>query len=200
VSLSVSGLPTGVTASFNPNPMTNFGTTSVNSTMTIVAPSTASAGSTTITVTGTGQNSAGPIVHNMLIALTVTGGGGTGGVTVTPVVGTSGPYFNEEDLRLANAASLSSLSITIVVERTTGLSFNGQYNTVGGSITQSSTSTASTITYQFNLAAGSTLTPGSGYTFAAQTSGTGTTHPTAGDTFTVTYTTGGATFTQTGHF
>jgi hypothetical protein len=73
-----------VTASFNPNPMTNFGTTSVSSAMTIVAPSTASA-------------------------------------------------------------------VTIVVQRTSGISFNGQYNTVGGSITQSSTSKASTITYQFNL-------------------------------------------------
>jgi hypothetical protein len=29
---------------------------------------------------------------------------------------------------------------------------------------------------------------------------TGTTHPTAGDTFTVTYTTGGQSFTQSGHF
>src|SRR5262245_44452432 len=121
-------------------------------------------------------------------------------ISVAPSIGTSEPYFNEEDLKLANTASLTSLSITIVVQRTTGLSFNGLYNTVGGSITQSSTSTASTITYQFNLAAGSTLAAGTGWTFAAQTSGSGTAHATAGDTFTVTYTTGGASFTQTGHF
>jgi hypothetical protein len=195
VSLSVSGLPAGVTASFSPNPITGL-----ISTMTVTAASSASPESATITVTGTGMNSAGPIVHTVNIALTVTGGGGTGGVTLTPVVGTSGPYFNEEDLKLANTASLSSLSITIVVQRTTGLSSNGLYNTVGGPITQTSTSTASTIAYQFNLAAGSTLATGTGWTFAAQTSGSGTAHPTAGDTFTVTYTTGGTSFTQTGHF
>ena len=90
--------------------------------------------------------------------------GSTGRMTISvaPSIGTSEPYFNEEDLKLANTASLTSLSITIVVQRTTGLGFSGQYNTVGRSITQSSTSTASTITYQFNLAAGVTLGPGAG--------------------------------------
>ena len=126
--------------------------------------------------------------------------GGTGGVTLTPAVSSSGPFFNEEDLSLANTGSLTALSITIVVQRTTGLSFNGQFNTVGSQITQSNTSTSSTITFQFGLASGATLSAGSGWKFGAQTSGSGTTHPTTGDTFTVTYTTGGASFSQTGHF
>jgi hypothetical protein len=121
-------------------------------------------------------------------------------VTLTPVVGSNGPFFNEEDLKLANTASLTSLTITIVVQRTAGLSASGQFNTVGSQIAQTSTSTASTITDTFSLASGQTLGPNTGWTFAVQTSGSGTTHPTAGDTFTVTYTTGGATFTQTGHF
>jgi hypothetical protein len=42
--------------------------------------------------------------------------------------------------------------------------------------------------------------PGTNRLFAAQMSGSGTAHPTAGDTWVVTYTTGGVTFTQTGHF
>jgi hypothetical protein len=50
------------------------------------------------------------------------------------------------------------------------------------------------------LGSGQTLPPGSGWTFAGQASGTGTFHPTAGDTLSVTYTTGGATFTQSGHY
>jgi hypothetical protein len=92
------------------------------------------------------------------------------------------------------------LSVTIVIQRTTGISFNGQYNTVGGQITQNSTTTTSTVTFQFTLVAGQTLSTGSRL-FAAQTKGTGTSHPMAGDTFTVTYTTAaGGTFTQTGHF
>ena len=55
-------------------------------------------------------------------------------------------------------------------------------------------------TYVFTLAPGQTLGTGSGRIFAAQTSGTGTPHPTAGDTWTGTYTTGGQTFTQQGTF
>jgi hypothetical protein len=37
-------------------------------------------------------------------------------------------------------------------------------------------------------------------TFAAQMSGTGTVHPTSGDTYSVTYTTGGQSFTVSGTF
>jgi hypothetical protein len=47
VSLSVSGLPTGVTASFSPNPATGM------STLTVTASSSASLGTTTVTITGT---------------------------------------------------------------------------------------------------------------------------------------------------
>jgi subtilase family serine protease len=47
VNLSVSGLPTGVTASFSPNPTTN------SSNLTFTATSTAAIGSKTVTITGT---------------------------------------------------------------------------------------------------------------------------------------------------
>jgi len=92
------------------------------------------------------------------------------------------------------------LSVTIVVQRTTGVSFSGQYNTVGGQITQSNSSTSSAVTYVFTLNSGQTLGPGTNYTFAAQTSGNGTTHPVSGDTYTVTYTTGGKSYSQSGNF
>jgi len=128
-------------------------------------------------------------------------GGGTGGVTVTPVINASGPWFSEEALRLDSpGAAITALSITITVQRTTGVGFNGQYNTVGGQILQSNTVAATTITYQFTLAAGQMLGTGTNRLFAAQMTGSGTVHPTSGDTYTVTYTTGGVSFTQTGHF
>jgi hypothetical protein len=101
---------------------------------------------------------------------------------------------------LSNTANLTALSITITIQRTTGIGFNGIFNTVGGQILQSNTVTATTITYQFTLAPGQTLGPGTNRTFAAQTNGAGTLHPTAGDTWVVTYTTGGVTYTQTGNF
>jgi endoglucanase len=130
----------------------------------------------------------------------VNGGGGTGGVTVTPVVSTNSPWFNEQQIRISNTSALTALTVTIVVQRTTGVSFNGQYNTIGGSILQTNTSTATAITYQFMLAAGQTLGPSTHRIFAAQMNGTGTAHPAMGDTYVVTYTTGGTTFTQTGTF
>jgi hypothetical protein len=121
-------------------------------------------------------------------------------VTVTPVVASSSNFFNEEDVKLANTGTLTALTVTVVIQRTTGISFSGQFNTVGGQITQTNSSTASAVTYTYALAAGQTLGVGTNWTFAAQTSGTGTAHPTTGDTWTVTYTTGGQNFSQTGHF
>jgi endo-1,4-beta-xylanase len=192
VALSASGLPSGVTAAFNP-----ASTTGTSSALTLTVSSAATAGMTSITITGAG----GGLTRTTTVILTVAGGGGgTGGVTITPVINSSGPFFGEEALRLANTGTITSLSITITVQRTTGVGFNGLYNTVGGQILQSNTVAATTITYQFTLVAGQTLSPGTNYIFAAQTTGTGTTHPTTGDTYTVTYTTGGASFTQTGHF
>jgi hypothetical protein len=49
-------------------------------------------------------------------------------------------------------------------------------------------------------APGQTLSPSSSRTFAAQRSGNGTAHPTAGDTWTATYTSGGTTSTLSGTF
>jgi hypothetical protein len=192
VAFSASGLPGGVTASFSPS-----STSGTSSALTLTASSAATLGSSTITVTGTG----GGLTRATSIILTVNGGGGgTGGVTVTPVIGASGPWFNEQSIRLGNTSAITSLSITIVIQRTTGVSFSGQYNTVGGQILQSNSSAPATITYQFDLAAGQTLGPATDRLFAAQMSGAGAPHPTSGDTYTVTYVTGGVAFTQTGSF
>jgi hypothetical protein len=192
VAFSASGLPSGVTASFSPT-----STTGTGNVLTLTASGAATLGAATVTVTGTG----GSLTRTTSISLTVNdSGGGTGGVTVTPVINASGPWFNEQAIRLNNTGVITSLSITIVIQRTTGVGFSGQYNTVGGQILQSNSSAATTITYQFNLAAGQTLGPGANRLFVAQMGGAGTVHPTSGDTFTVTYTTGGVTFTQTGTF
>jgi hypothetical protein len=192
VAFSVSGVPAGVTAAFNP------ASTSGNSVgLSLAVSSTAALGTSTITVTGSG----GGITRTTTVGLTVTTApSGNGGVTVTPAVTSSSPWFNEQVIRLANTAPLTALSVTIVVQRTPGVAFSGQYNTVGGQILQGNSSTATAVTYTFSLAAGQVLGAGSSRTFAAQSRGAGTVHPTAGDTFTVTYTTGGLTFTQSGHY
>jgi endo-1,4-beta-xylanase len=147
----------------------------------------------TVTVTG----------GSLTRAIAVTQSGATvsaGPATVTSAVTSASPWFNEQQVRINHTAPLTALSVTVVIQRTTGLSISGQYNTVGGQIAQSSSSTASTLTYQFTLPAGQTLGPANGRVFAAQMGGTGTAHPTAGDTYTVTYTSGGQTFTHAGTF
>ena len=190
VTLTASGLPAGVTASFNP-----ASTTANSSTLTLTATSTATTGTANITITGT----SGTTVRTATVAVTVSASGG-GSATATAVVTSASGWFTEEQLRLSNTANITALSITIVVQRTTGVSASGQYNTIGGTITQSNSSTASAITYLFSLNSGQTLTPGTDRTFAVQMGGTGTVHPSAGDTYVVNYTAGGANFTLNGHF
>jgi len=76
VSLSASGLPTGVTAAFNPSSFTGG---AGSSTLTLTAGSTAVAGTTSITITGTGAG----ITETVAITLTVTSGGGNPSFTLT---------------------------------------------------------------------------------------------------------------------
>lgn len=191
VSLSASGLPSGVTATFNPASATG------TSTLTFCASATAATGTFTITVTGV----SGSLTHTITLTLMVTPAvTGTGGVTATPVINSNSAFFNDEGVKISNTGAITSLTVTITIQATTGVTFNGQYNTVGGQIAMSHSSTAGAISYQYTLTPGQTLAAGTGYLFDAQANGNGTVHPVSGDTFTMTYTTGGATFTQSGQF
>src|SRR5262249_4495226 len=73
VSLSASGLPSGVTAAFSPTSIAAPG--SGSSTLTLTASGTATTGASNVTVTATG----GGVTHSAVISLTITaaGGGGT---------------------------------------------------------------------------------------------------------------------------
>lgn len=84
VTLSASGLPTGVTASFNPASIVAPG--SGSSTLTLSATNTATTGAANVTVTASG----GGVTHATAVALTVSAGGGGGGSTTTQVLGNPG--------------------------------------------------------------------------------------------------------------
>ncbi len=81
ISLSASGLPTGVTASFSPASITAPGNGS--STLTLSASSTATTGSSNVTVSATG----GGVTHTTIVALTVSAAGGGG---TTQILGNPG--------------------------------------------------------------------------------------------------------------
>jgi hypothetical protein len=70
--LSVSGLPSGVTAAFSTNPVTPPANGSATSTLTFTASSTATTGTSTVTITG----SSGTTTATTTISLTVTSPGG----------------------------------------------------------------------------------------------------------------------------
>ena len=193
VDLSASGLPAGVTASFSPDP-----TTATSSVVTFTAAATATTGGpVNVTITGVGGTPA--LTRTTIVALTVTGGGGTGGVTVTPSIGGNPPWYNETRVSLANTGTVTALTVTIVVQRTAGISHQGMYDNVGG-FTQANNSSANlpAITYTWTRTGGS-LSAGSGRLFVAQTNGNQP-HPSTGDSWTVTYTTGGQSFTQSGTY
>lgn len=83
IALSVSGLPSGVTASLSPTSIAAPGNGS--STLTFNASSTAATGNFNATVTASG----GGITHTATVALSVTAAGGTGGTT-TQILGNPG--------------------------------------------------------------------------------------------------------------
>lgn len=166
-----------------------------NGSFTVSATANTAATSRTGTVTVSGGGVSRPI------SVTQAGQGGpSGSVTATGVVTSSSGWFTEEQLRLSNTAPITALSITITVQRTAGVGASGQYNTIGGTISQSHSSTATAITYVFSLNSGQTLSAGTNRTFAVQMSGNGTVHPTSGDTYSVTGTAGGQPFSLSGTF
>jgi endoglucanase len=178
-------LPSGINITFNP-----ASTTGNSSVATITVPSTFPPGAIGVTITGNG----GGLTHITSLTINVPG------LTLTAEVTENGPFFNQEQVRLSHSAPITSLSVTIFIQRTPGLSVNGQFNTMGSQMTQSVTVTPTAFVYQFNLIPGQTLQPEPNRVCAAQTSGSGTTHPTSGDNATITYTIGGVSHTETRTF
>ena len=117
VTLSASGLPGGVSASFSPNPATG------SSTLTLTASSTATAGTATVTVTGT----SGSLTNFTAVVLTVTVNTALPSLWSDGDVGTTG---------LAGSASFSNGTFTVKGAGLqiwgTGDSFNFAYQILSG--------------------------------------------------------------------
>jgi len=145
----------------------------------------------------TALNASGESTLSNQASCTPSTGGTTGGATATGAVAQASPWFNELQVRLGNTQTLTSLTVTITIARTTGVVHSGQYNTVGGQITQSVTSAASPIVYTWTLGSGQQLGNSTLRTFAAQIGGNGTAHPTTGDSWRVQYTVSGSSTVQT---
>ncbi len=140
-----------------------------------------------------------PTVSSSTPTPTPTTTSGGNGVTASGVVASNSPYFGEEDIKFSNTGTITALTATITVQKTTGVSYSSAYATIGG-VTMTHVDNGSTITYTFTLNSGQAISPGTNSLLAAQFSGTGTTHSTTSDLWTITTTSGGATNTLNGHF
>jgi general secretion pathway protein G len=111
------------------------------------------------------------------------------------------PYFGQDTLTINNTKAVTSMSVTINVALTAGLSYNGEYVTFpGGAGATGFSSGGGKMTYTYVLNSGQTITSGYNGVVAAQFNGTGTARVTSGDTWTVTSTTSSGTRTISGTF
>jgi serine/threonine protein kinase len=124
--------------------------------------------------------------------------GGSNGVTATGTVTTSKTYYMKEVVTYSNTATITAMTITITVQKTTGVSYNGAYAT-GTSVTATHVDNGSTIVYTYTLNSGQTRAPDTNQV-AAQFNLTGTAHSTTDDRWSITTTSGGVTNTASGHF
>ena len=154
VTLSASGLPSGVTATFGTNPTTS------TSSVTLAASSTATTGTATVTITGT----SGSTTHTTTISLTVTapaqpdfslsaspssltvkqGTSGSSTITVTDIAGFTG------SVTLSNSALPSGVTAAFGTNPTTStsaLTFTASSTATTGTSTITITGTSGSLTH-----------------------------------------------------
>jgi len=159
--------------------------TSTLATGTSTAPASA-----TVTPAATNTNTPAPATSTNTATPNTGGGGVAAGGSIA--AGTTA-YWGEDDVVLSNAAPLTALTVTVVVLRTPGIDYAGQYTTFpGGIVTATHTVSAGQILYTYTLVAGQTLPPGT-WRIGSSYSGNGTPHPAGGDSYAVTATGGGTT-------
>ncbi|MGA2289895.1 glycoside hydrolase family 6 protein [Bradyrhizobium sp.] len=201
VAFGTSGLPGNVTASLNPV------SSATSTTVTLLAGTSATPGTSNVTITGTSGSLSATTALGLTVTAAQSGGGGTGGgstgggtgagpATFTGKAGTVGPWFDEDDVVLSTSVPITNLALTITVPAVNAV-FSNLYNTFTTNIVGTHTSGAS-IVYTFTSPPG--LTINGGGTFAAQIGGNGTQHLATTDSWSLTYTAGGSTFSQSGIF
>jgi general secretion pathway protein G len=156
-------------------------------------------GGYTIVADATCGGSATPETTTTAAPATTTTTAVANGVSVqASVAGGTNPNWGENDLALTNTKPMSALTITVIVAKTPGVSYNSQWTSFpGNKITGTTTTDGASVRYTWTS---SGAIPSGSYTVGAAYNGTGTRRVTTGDTWTVVATSGGVTTTQTGTF
>jgi uncharacterized membrane protein len=162
ISLSASGLPSGVTASFNPGSIAAPGNGS--STLTFTASSTATTGTTNVTVTATG----GGITHTTTVALTIT-------ATATPDFSISASPTSVSVTQGGSGSSTISTSVSGGFNSAISLSASGLPSGVTASFNPVSIAAPGNGSSTLTFSASSTATTGTSNVTVTATGG-GVTH------------------------
>jgi subtilase family serine protease len=109
--LSASGLPSGVTASFSTNPVTPASGGSATSTLTLTASSSATVGTATVTITGT----SGSTTHSATISLTVSSTSSTKNFTISMSPSSFVLYNGYTEYNTATITSVNGFSGSVTL-------------------------------------------------------------------------------------
>ncbi|HET6842104.1 MAG TPA: hypothetical protein VFK06_10510 [Candidatus Angelobacter sp.] len=178
VSLSASGLPAGVTASFNPTSIAAPG--SGSSTLTFTASSTATTGTSTVTITATG----GGVTHTTTVSLTIT-------AAATPNFTVSASPTSLSVTQGASGSSTISTTVSGGFNSAVALSASGLPSGVTASFNPTSIAAPGSGSSTLTFTASSTATTGTS-TVTVTATGGGVTHTTT-VSLTITAVTGGGT-------
>jgi hypothetical protein len=181
LSLSVSGLPTGVSASFSPASIAAPG--AGNSTLTFTASSTATTGTTNVTVTASG----GSITHTSIVALTVN-------AAATPDFAISASPANLSVTQGNSGSTTVSTTVSGGFNSTVSLSASGLPTGVTASFNPASIAAPDSGSSTLTFSATSTATTGTP-NVTVNANGGGVTHTTT-IALTVSASGGGSTTTQ----
>src|SRR5262249_6415200 len=116
--LSVSGLPSGASASFSPNPVTPPSGGSASSTMSVTTLATTPAGTSTLTITGT----SGATTHSTTVQLVVQAAGGNQVPTFSATPNLPIPDNNTTGITnaipVASSETITSVSVNVNITHT----------------------------------------------------------------------------------
>jgi uncharacterized membrane protein len=160
LSLSASGLPSGVAAAFSPTSIAAPG--SGSSTLTLTAGSTATTGTSNLTVTATG----GGVTHTTVVSLTVTASGGGGTTQLLGNTGFENGAANPSPWTVSTSASTNRIINSTSTEPPHSGAFDawldGHGSTTTDSILQQVTipanATAATLTFWLHIDTAETST------------------------------------------
>jgi prepilin-type N-terminal cleavage/methylation domain-containing protein len=121
------------------------------------------------------------------------------GVQVATSSDNSSGYTGTDTLTFSNVSSVTSMTVTIRIMQTTGVTPGSLWNDFPGDMSESDATSGGVITYTYTLS-GTALPANDNVYVTAQWAGNGPIHPTTGDSYSIVSTSSGVTSNLSGGF